>query len=457
MADIQRDRSPYLTELTKVPWPAPPLNLSFSHGYRDGVIDLYWDDPAILSLNSHFEILGVNIYRSFDSEYGPFHRINDLPVGATYWRDETDNVLEVEEDVSDNFTRFGLEGTASEVGPRYVFRTNHFPIVQAGSQATPAFAPMDVRVFVDGVEAKVLNLHGPSGEVELDIFTRGVSATQKLLPQVIPQAGSRVTCTYRWSRSLLKTSLFTRVFYRVAAVGYKVGCNPSLVQSSDLVETPIENAASTHTLEIEKLDGYWREAIRRNRWILEQGGERVKVFIHKTMGVSCPCIPDAHHKQPVGDCILCFGTGIVGGYEGPYDLIVAPDDSERRIAQSEMGRRKEHSYEVWTGPTPLLSQRDFIVKQNNDRYSIGGVRLPSNRGTVLQQHFTIGIFDGADIRSRVPVGNPVKYIASQFAPQGPEFSASAERTERPGIGDEREYRGRTLAWENSNYLCPPEP
>jgi hypothetical protein len=426
------------------------LNVSFTHGYREGVIDLYWDDPAILALNGRFQILGVNVYRSFDSEFGPYTRITELPVGATYWRDETDNELIVDEDVTERFTRFGDQAVGSHEGPRFVFQTR-FPIVSAGSQATPAMTPSDVRVFVNDVEAKVLRVHGPTGEVEIDIYTRPEVATQRIFPVVVPKTGDRVTCTYRRNRSLLKTALFQRVFYRVTTVGLPTGCNLQHVTPEDLLETPIEHATSTHTFEFEKLDAYWREAIRRNRWILEQGGERVKVFVHKNSGIPCPCVPDDHHKQPVSDCLVCYGTSYVGGYEGPYDIIVAPDDAERRIAQTELGRRKEHSYEVWTGPTPLLSHRDFIVKQNNDRYSIGGVRMPSNRGNVLQQHFTIGIFDGRDIRAKVPVGNPIKYVAVQFAPQGPELSAGTERTDHPDIGDEREYRGRSPAWLNSNY------
>lgn len=450
MADVgQRDRIPFLTEMNRLPWPAPPLNVSFSHGYTEGVIDLYWDDPSILSLNGRFQILGVNVYRSFDSEFGPFHRITELPVGATYWRDETDNEVIVDEDVSNRFIRFG-QASGEHEGPRYVFQTEN-PIVSPGSQATPAHLPSEVQVFINGVEVPVFRVQGKTGEVEIDIYTRPDVGLQQILPVVVPKDGDRVTCTYRRNRSLLKTVLFQRVFYRVTTVGIKVGADLSQVQKEDLLETPIESATSTHTMEIEKLDAYWKEAIRRNRWILEQGGERVKVFIRKNVGITCPCIPDDHHKQPINDCLLCYGTGIVGGYEGPYDIIIAPDDAERRVTQTETGRRKEHSYEVWTGPTPLLSHRDFIVKQNNDRYSVGGVRMPSNRGNVLQQHFTIGIFDNRDIRAKVPVGNPVKYIASQFAPQSPEFSASAERTDHPLIADEREYRGRTPVWENQNY------
>jgi hypothetical protein len=101
----------------------------------------------------------------------------------------------------------------------------------------------------------------------------------------------------------------------------------------------------------------------------------------------------------------CYGTGYVGGYEGPYDILVAPDDAEKRISQTPTGRRKEHTYEVWTGFSPIVSMRDFLVKQNNERYSIGAVRRPTNRGNVMQQHFNIAYLDPGDIRYSVPIDN----------------------------------------------------
>lgn len=443
-----RDRAVELLELTKTPWPAPPLNLSMADGTL-GVIDLRWDDPSYLTLNSKFQILGVNVYRSFDSEFGPYRRITELPLGATFWRDETDNELVVDEDVSGNFILSGAASAGADE-KRYVFQTLHYPIVGEAARGIPTNKPTDVRVWVDGVEALVKSVYGNTGEVELDVSYYPDVTKQTYYQPVVPGPQSRVTCTYRYTRSFLKTDLGQRVFYRVTTVAVPVGCNLSLLQPQDLIETPIEHAAATNTFEIEKLDWIWREAIRRNRWILEQGGERVRVYLRKSVGLPCTCI-SYHHKQPMSDCTKCFGVGIIGGYEGPYDLIIAPDDAERNIAQTETGRTERHQYEVWTGPQPLLSQRDFIVKLNGDRYSIGAVRMPSNRGNLLQQHFNIGSFDEKDIRYQVPVGDPIKFAAIQFAPRGPEFGGAVERTDHHLIGDEREYRGHTKTWKNQNY------
>lgn len=447
----QRDRPPDDLEISKSAWPMPPLNLFLTSGYRAGVFDLTWDNPALLALNSHFIVCGVNVYRSFDSEYGPYQRVTHLPVGATYWRDQTDNELVVEEDVTDQFVIYGDTSGTGQGGTRYVFQTRQRPIVKEGSQAIPTNSSRDVEVRVDGVRANVLAVNGAAGQVEIDPRAYPNVEQQKLDPSVVPVPGTRVTCTYRYNRVLIRTDLAQRVFYRVVTVALPIECDLGTVQPQDLLETPLEEAAATSNAEIEKLDYQWREAVRRNRWILEQGGERVKIFLRKNVGLPCPCIQDEYHKQAQADCLICFGMGIVGGYEGPYDILVAPDDAEKKVTQKDIGRTVEHSYEVWTGPAPLIAHRDFIVKINGERYSVGPVRMPTNRGMVLQQHFNIGHIDEKDVRYQVPMDSPIKYAAVQFAPSGPEREAEAEVTAKKEIPDEREYRGRTPAWENIVY------
>lgn len=446
-----RDRNPSQLEITRAPWPLPPLNLFVTSGWRPGVYDLRWDDPSALSLNSDWSLVGVNVYRSFDSEFGPYHRLTQVPTGTTFWRDQTDVEL-VEEFIGpSSWTNFGIS-TSDAQYPLYTFKTLHAPIVKSGSQNVPTNDPDDVVVFVGDRRARVLAVNGFTGEVQIDARPFANVALQKSDPVVVPATkDSQVTVSYRRTKSLLRTDLAQRVFYRVCTVAIPPGCRLSELSENDLIETPLENAASTSNQEIEKLDYIWREGIRRNRWILEQGGERVRLFLRKSVGLPCPCIPDTHHKQPQSDCLRCYGTGFLGGYEGPYETIIAPDDAEKRISQKDIGRTVEHTYEVWTGPVPLLSMRDFLVKINGERYSIGPVRMPTNRGMVLQQHFNIGHLDEKDIRFKVPMDNPVRYTAVQFGPRPPEEGGPTPITDKPNIPDERELRGRTRAWENIEY------
>ncbi len=392
----------------------------------------------MLAGNERFRVMGVNLYRAQDSEFGPYERVTELPVGALYWQDRTDNVLVEDEDVSAQFIRRGNHDSPSNPA-RWVFQTRQGPIVKEGSQATPA---------------NILRVLGASNEVELDPWPRVDIATQALIQPVLPGDASVVKCAYRYNKTLLPTDLGKRTFYRVTCVGLPVGILPATARADDLVETPLEYAAAASSMEVEKLDYVWREAIRRNRWILEQGGERVKAFLRKTSGSPCPCVPDSYHGQPINDCTLCFGTAFLGGYEGPFDIIVAPDDAEKRIDHTPLGRTLQHSYEVWTGPTPLLSQRDFLVKQNGDRYSLGPVRMPSNRGNLLQQHFQIAHFDERDIRYDVPVTSPVRAVAGRFvalAPLASGAEGAPDVTDKPSIPAERQERGRTKVWENLTY------
>lgn len=446
-----RDREPHLLELEQTTWPAPPLNVFLTSGYLAGVFDLTWDDPAGLALNSRFSICGVNLYRSFDSEFGPFDRLNDYPLGSIFWRDQTDNVLIVDEVVTDaQWVLRGVETTEWR-GKRFVLKTQRYPIVKEASQNIPANSSTDVWVYVDGVRATILRVDGVHGEIELDASPYPDVATQKLTTPVVPGPESVVTVTYRYNRSFVRTDLGQRVFYRVTTVGVPVTLPIEKAQPHDLVETPLERAAATSNAEIEKLDWVWREAVRRNRWILDQGGERVKVFLCKHVGQPCPCIQNPNYKQPLNDCKLCFGTAILGGYEGPYDIVIAPDDAERRISQRDTGRTVEHTYEVWTGPTPLLSMRDFIVKIDGERYSIGPVHRPSNRGMHLQQHFQIGHIDQKDIRYAVPIDNPRGFVLNRLNPVIPPQHYPAAPTDKTVIPDEREIRGRTVTWENIVY------
>lgn len=449
-----RDRQPTQLELEQTPWPAPPLNLFLTSGYMPGVFDLSWDDPAGLSLNSRFKLCGVNIYRSFDGEFGPFDRITELPVGSTFWRDQTNNVLALDEPVGDDqWVLRGVE-TAEYRGRRYAFRTLRYPIVKGGSQNLPASSASDVQVLINGVPATILRVDGDHGEIEIDTSPYPDVATQQLSKPPVPVEGSVVTVSYRYNKSFVRTDLMQRVFYRVTAVGVPVTLPLDKAQPGDLVETPLEQAVATSNAEIEKLDWAWREAVRRNRWILDQGGERVKVFLRKHVGIPCPCIQNTEYKQPINDCPLCFGTSILGGYEGPYDIVIAPDDAERRITQKDTGRTVEHTYEVWTGPLPLLSMRDFIVKIDGERYSVGPIHRPSNRGMVLQQHFPIGHIDEKDIRYTVPVDNARVLGVNRVSPPIPPLSPPAAVTDKPNIPDERELRGRTATWENIVYVVP---
>lgn len=439
-----RDRKTTILERDNPEHPLPPLNLNVLWSYGTGApaLDLYWEDPSQLDQNEHFDIVGVNVYRSYDSEYGPYHRLNDAPIGSTFWRDQTELQFVSGEDVSDDFVSRGDEGA------KWIFEVENSPIVKPGTNAVPTNDPDDVTVTIDGTDIRPARVHGRSGTVELATADQIDLEANNTIPPELPRPDSVVTCDYWYRDNFVTRESDQRIFYLVTTVARREWDN-------ELRETPAKWCEPKSVMDKENLDYIWTEAIRRNRWILEQGGERVKVFVRKHVGEPCECTNANLHRQGRQDCMVCFNTGIKGGYEGPWDILVAPPDSTRTIEWGERGTHEEQTDSVWTGPAPRLSQRDFIVKLNGDRFSVGGVHLPTNRGVVLQQHFDIGIMDRNDIRQEVPVTGTSELAFPETRIQKyddpPDEVEHPQITEKEEVPDGIEERGRTPTWESIQY------
>lgn len=445
--------------------PEAPRNAIATSPYERGMWDIRWDSPADLCRNEGFTAVGVNVYRSTSTERGPYFRVNALPIGSTFYRDSTTNVLR--EDLVDWATEWASKGQTANTGEWIL--TTRFEPVKADDGNVSADSPSDVEVLIDGIPVPVHAVSGFRREITIHNSAFANVATQQNEKPLIPTSTSQVLVRYYENVNKVRTQMDRKTFYRLTTVATDA---QGALKESDLRRSP-----PISTIEVEALDWVWREAIRRNLWILQQGGERVKVFLRKQYGEACYCGMDPRtaefSHQPSKLCLVCYGTGVKGGYDGPFDVIVGADsDAERKIEQTMFGLRLDHQYPVWTGPSPTLSQRDFLVKQNGDRYSVGAVMRPSNRGNVLQQHFTMGYLDEGDIRYQIPVtgtalplqpktqttdrivtGDPGEFRHNpsvQEHPIGPD-PTHPMITDKDGIPEERQDRGRTPVWENITY------
>jgi hypothetical protein len=432
-----RDRTPLRLENSRPAFPIAPLNVQCHSSFVRESFDIRWSDPRIICENTQFNALGVNVYRSFDSEFGPYVRLTPIPIGTTFFRDRTDVRVVLQEDVSNSFIARG----SPDVSGRYIFRVSNRPIFVEQFPGIIDCENLSVFVSINGSQASVHSIDPANGTIELVKDPTFDVVNHKKVPAILPEDGDAVLVSYKYKTNIVRSDLNARIFYRLTTVAVDS-------VTGELVETPLDKAAQTNNQEVEKLDWIWREAVRRNSWILDQGGERVKVFIRKLNGVKCGCVSD-YYNQAKTDCVVCFGTQYVGGFEGPYDATIAPDDGDKRINQTNRGRTQVHSYDTWTGPSPLLSQRDFLVKLNGDRYTLGPVRMPSNRGMQLQQFFNIASLDETDIRYLVPVIDPFEIPYPQTIHVIPgQGQANPMMTERDVIPDDREVRGNTVTYEN---------
>jgi hypothetical protein len=105
------------------------------------------------------------------------------------------------------------------------------------------------------------------------------------------------------------------------------------------------------------------------------------------------------------------------------------------------------------GPYPLLNDRDFIVRQNNDRYMVSRVNPQGGRGAIYQQHLMLSHIDQRDIRYQVPItggGVTVPAAYNAYREDRPSDAAPVIPN-KPEIPDEHEIRGRTVTFENIVY------
>ena len=422
--------------------PFGPRNLMVTSPYLVGMNDVRWDDPRIIPENNGLYILGVNVYRSTDSEFGPYVKINSDPVGVTFYRDQTIEQY-VTEDVTYSLRRI-------EPDNKWLVYASNKPIVIPGTNGKTSDSFKDVKVEIDNgdgtfLEVPAHTLCGHTGAVSLITAPVFNYTVQQIIPARLPNPpNGRVRISYRYMKHSVVATLNQRIFYKVTTVARN--------SEGATIETPIDEVADRSTFDIEEIDWIWKEAMRRNMWILEQAGERVKIFVRKWMCTVCPSY-EPKYGQTHNDCLVCKGTGIVGGYEGPYNIIIAPPETERSVELGDMGLHIRYDWLTWTMQYPLLNPRDFIVRQNNERYIVGPVNYQGLRGMTLQQHFTISYLDVGDIRYQVPItGGELSVPESTNAYREPSRSqASPVIPVKPEIPAIRQVKGRTVTWENISF------
>jgi hypothetical protein len=421
--------------------PLPPANAFVTTPYIAGILDIRWDNPLAVCENSQWDILGVNIYRSDDSECGPFEKINENPIETLYFRDQTTHKLVVDENVMPTLQK-GVNARAD-----WVFCTSKRPIVKEGTQNELADTSGDVVVKIDNGDGELkttpaLRVNGRTGEVFLITQKIFCPETKKYQDPRLPIGpNSRITCSYWYNTNFIRSDLIPRFFYKITTVGRD--------KQGNILETPLENVWPVNLYQIEKPHYIWKSIIAKNRYLLEQFGERVKLFIRKEVGEKCPTYVDTH-GQSHNNCRLCFGTGIIGGYEGPFDITIAAPEAEKHINLTDTGLRLNFTFESWMGPSPLIRTRDFIVRQNFERMIVGSVTPQGAKGAVFQQHFNLNYRDTKDIIYQVPIHGGAVTVpviddtrninqpVTDASPQIPEHKSKRAETDK----------GRTIDYEN---------
>lgn len=149
------------------------------------------------------------------------------------------------------------------------------------------------------------------------------------------------------------------------------------------------------------------EIRNREKFILEMGGERVKLLKRKWEGTRCPVCWDSVRKQGESDCLSCWGTGIEGGYYlPPVEITVSlTDPASRQMEIQDHGMRLITPVRSWALWTPILLNRDVIVTKQNYRMWLNEVTPSLFRGLILHQKFTTERIEASSVLYKIPVGD----------------------------------------------------
>jgi len=426
--------------------PFAPRNLMVTSPYIIGMADVRWDNPKIIPENNGLTVLGANVYRCTDNPYNTYEKLNASPIGSFYYRDQTQETLVENEDATPSLTYGG------KPDGKWIITTRNKPIIREGTNGQISNRVEDVRLFIDDgdgsfVETPAYAVHGSTGQVQLiNKFTFNYQVQQIIPPRLPQPPNGRVQITYRYLKHAVISYLNQRIYYKVTTVAEDPN-NPG-----QRIETPLDEVSAVSMFDIEPVDWVWREAIRRNRWILDQGGERVKVFIRRWMGEKCTNYDEAY-GQTHHDCPVCYGTNFVGGFDGPFDIIIAPPEAEKAIELLDMGLHIRYDWATWTTDFPLLNERDVVVRQNNERYIVGPINYQGQRGAIFQQHFTIAPLDEDDIRYKIPITGGETQVpeSSDIYREGLKSPASPVINAKPEIPESKIIRGRTVTFENISW------
>ena len=95
---------------------------------------------------------------------------------------------------------------------------------------------------------------------------------------------------------------------------------------------------------------------------------------------------------------MCYETGFVDGYKGPYDFLFVPPDSALSRVLDEGGIKTTRTSRSYMTRTPIIQNGDLILRANGDIMVISDVVYKMPRGIILQQDFTVELLSPGDTR-----------------------------------------------------------
>jgi len=176
-------------------------------------------------------------------------------------------------------------------------------------------------------------------------------------------------------------------------VTYVTGTGESEVESSLSDATPSgvltlfadKHGTARHTVHHALL-----QSVAQANFVITTFGEDVVLFLKKVVGEKCPkCYDTVDGTSENPRCEICFGTGIVGGYEIFYTRAFVDSAQEKLDAG-------EHAVAVVKNPImtvsnfPYVHEGDYVRRADGKIFIVGSVNAIVIATYLAQQQFQMG-------------------------------------------------------------------
>ncbi len=378
-----------------------------------GSRDLWWVDSPLATK-------GYNVYRANDAPNPmqpgqvQWHKLNGPPWNGHFYRDQTtlEQVTYIVQPAE-----FIEKQQLGMVGIR--LRDIPYSEIVVGRPMV-AISPDDVSVIIDGKPYRPAEVQGMDQAVWLrmdnTVQPGGPDVATALVNNgIVWQADYTGTHTFQvvYKKLVNFVDVYTslvRAYYTVVPVGDKGECHKPGAEGTQVVNTQ----------EIENLTWEWAEAVRRNQWVFEMQGEPAYIMLRKSRGEICGCRGSETGTQtPRTACPICYETGWIGGYYGPFDITFVPPDTAVTRESMEGGIKATRISRSYLTRTPIVQSGDLIIRRNGERLIIGNVTTKSTRGIILQQEFDTELRPLKDTIYLVPVNRDLPTVFNPVVQNNP--------------------------------------
>jgi hypothetical protein len=196
--------------------------------------------------------------------------------------------------------------------------------------------------------------------------------------------------------------------------------------------TPMLGIPVTHIINAHMQNIILPQIRQRLQFELENDGEDVLLFIRRFVGAPCKCTDMGTAQPGSGDpnsvfssvftndddrigqktspdyqgrsrCLVCFGTGIVGGYYPSFKIKIRYGAVPiTNVVRTRFGWQNVHNFSSWTLWYPHLTQHDVIVRpKDGERYTVNEPGESEFRGLPLHQEMNFQCLQQTDIKQQI--------------------------------------------------------